>query len=93
MASAFISYAHEDEEFMLPLAEHLQGQRLDIRYAQVVLNIGDSLIQKIWREIADGDFVVAIVSPDSVPSTENDDIARAHDEADECAPRCSGGGD
>jgi predicted nucleotide-binding protein len=66
VASAFISYAHEDQEFMLALVEHLQGQGLDIRYDQVVLNIGDSLIQKISREIADGDFLVAVVSPDSV---------------------------
>ena len=48
---------------MLALVEHLQGQGLDVRYDQVVLNIGDSLIQKISREIADGDFVVAVVSP------------------------------
>jgi hypothetical protein len=48
---------------MLALVEHLQGQGLDIRYDQVVLNIGDSLIQKISHEIADGDFLVAVVSP------------------------------
>lgn len=68
MASAFISYAHEDREFMTALVDHLQGQEHEIRYDQVVLNIGDSLIQKIAREIADGDFLIAIVSPDSVAS-------------------------
>ncbi|HZO95765.1 MAG TPA: toll/interleukin-1 receptor domain-containing protein [Gaiellaceae bacterium] len=68
MASAFISYAHEDQEFMLSLVEPLQAQGLDIRYDQVVLNVGDSLLQKIAGEIADGDFLIAIVSPDSVES-------------------------
>jgi hypothetical protein len=68
VASAFISYAHEDQEFMLALVEQLQEQGLEIRYDQVVLNIGDSLIQKISLEIADGDFLVAIISPDSVES-------------------------
>ncbi|MGH2763550.1 MAG: toll/interleukin-1 receptor domain-containing protein [Thermoleophilaceae bacterium] len=68
MASAFISYAHEDQEFMLALAEQLQGQELEIRYDQVVLHIGDSLIEKLSQEIAAGDFLVAIVSPDSVKS-------------------------
>jgi hypothetical protein len=68
VASAFISYAHEDQELMLALVEHLQDQGLDMRYDQVVLNIGDSLIQKLSREIADGDFLIAIVSPDSVAS-------------------------
>jgi hypothetical protein len=42
VASAFISYAHEDQEFMLALVEPLQAQGLDIRYDRVVLNIGDS---------------------------------------------------
>src|SRR5881394_3785693 len=68
MASAFISYAHEDQELVLDLAARLQAQGLDIRYDQVVLQIGDSLIQKISREIVDGDFLIAVVSPDSVES-------------------------
>jgi hypothetical protein len=68
VASAFISYAREDQEFVLALVEPLRTQGLDIRYDQVVLQIGDSLIQKISREIADGDFLIAIVSPDSVRS-------------------------
>jgi hypothetical protein len=68
MASAFISYAHEDQEFMLALVEHLQNQALEIRYDQVALNIGDSLIQKLSQEIAAGDFLLAIVSPDSAAS-------------------------
>jgi hypothetical protein len=53
---------------MLELVEHLQAQGLDIRYDQVVLQIGDSLIHKIAGEIADGDFLIAIISPDSVES-------------------------
>jgi len=69
VASAFISYAHEDQEFMLALVDPLKAQGLDIRYDQVVMQIGDSLIQKISDQIADGDFLIAIVSPDSVNST------------------------
>ena len=68
MASAFVSYAHEDRELMLELVEHLEAQGLDIRYDQVVLQIGDSLIQRIAGEITDGDFLIAIISPDSVES-------------------------
>ena len=52
---------------MLSLVEQLQAQGLDIRYDQIVLNIGDSLIEKISAEIADGDFVIAVVSPDWSP--------------------------
>ena len=68
MASAFVSYAHEDQEFVLALVERLQKQGLDIRYDRVVLQIGDSLIRVISQEISDGDFLIAIVSPDSVKS-------------------------
>ena len=44
-------------------------RNLEIRYDQVVLHIGDSLIEKLSHEIAAGDFLLAIVSPDSVAST------------------------
>ena len=68
MASAFISYAHEDQEFVLAMVAHLQVQGLDIRYDQVVLHIGDSLIRAISSEVAEGDFLIAVVSPDSLAS-------------------------
>jgi hypothetical protein len=68
VASAFISYAHEDQEFVLALVEHLQVQGLDIRCDQVTLHIGDSLIRTISTQIAEGDFLIAVVSPDSLTS-------------------------
>jgi hypothetical protein len=68
VASAFVSYSHQDQEFVLALVGRLQAQGLDIRYDQVALHIGDSLIRALSREISDGDFLIAIVSPDSVDS-------------------------
>lgn len=68
MASAFVSYAHEDREFVLALVERLRKQDLEIRYDGVVLEIGDALIQVNSREISEGDFLIAIVSPASVNS-------------------------
>lgn len=67
--SAFVSYAHEDREFVLALIEALKANGLDIRYDSVVLRIGDSLLRTLAREIADGDFLIAVVSPDSVESS------------------------
>jgi hypothetical protein len=66
--SAFVSYAHEDQELVLALVEHLGAQGLDVRYDRVVLRIGDSLIERIADAIPEGDFLIAVVSPDSVES-------------------------
>jgi TIR domain len=68
VASAFVSYAHEDQEFVFALVQRLRGYGLDIRFDAVVLRIGDSLIGRISEEIKDGDFLIAIVSPDSLKS-------------------------
>jgi hypothetical protein len=51
VASAFVSCAHEDREFVLALVERLHKQDLEIRYDGVVLEIGDSLIQVISRNL------------------------------------------
>jgi hypothetical protein len=67
-ASVFISYAHEDQEFVLALVEALLRHKLDVRYDRVVLRVGDSLIRAIAREIKDGDFLIAVVSPASIQS-------------------------
>lgn len=68
MPSAFVSYAHEDLEFVQVLVERLQAHGLAVTYDQIVLEIGDSLVRRISEEIAEGDFLIAVVSPDSVES-------------------------
>ncbi len=50
------------------LVQHLQRQGLEIRYDQVALHIGDSLIRAISQEIVEGDFLIAVVSPASAKS-------------------------
>ena len=41
MASAFVSYAHEDQEFVLALYDQLRSKGgVDVRYDAVALRIG-----------------------------------------------------
>jgi hypothetical protein len=68
VARVFISYSHEDQEFVLALVERLQERGLNVRFDRVVLQVGDSLIRTLAQEISEGDFLVAVVSPDSVSS-------------------------
>jgi hypothetical protein len=64
----FVSHAHEDK----PLARELFAGLVTRGYAvwidDVELRIGDSLVERIADAISEGDFVVAIVSPDSLKS-------------------------
>ncbi len=68
MATAFISYAHEDQEFVLALADRLAAEELDVEFDQIALRVGDSLIARLADVIATDDFLIAVVSPDSVES-------------------------
>jgi hypothetical protein len=67
-ASIFISHAHEDKTLARPLAEALGRQGYRVWLDEAELRIGDSLVEKIADAIAEGDFVVAIVSPASLAS-------------------------
>jgi hypothetical protein len=66
--SAFISYAHEDEAFVTELVAELARHGLKILIDRIVLNVGDSLIATISEAIAEGDFLIGIISPSSVGS-------------------------
>ena len=60
--SVFISYAHADEPLARDLADALRGHGLRVWIDQSELRIGDSLIERLAEAIAEGDFVVALVS-------------------------------
>ena len=66
--SAFISYAHEDEDIVTELVEELGRHGVRILIDRIVLNVGDSLVAKISEAIAEGDFLIGVVSRSSVSS-------------------------
>lgn len=66
--SAFISYSHADADFAGTFYEGLRSRGINVWIDKVELVIGDSLATKIGSAIVDNDFVIAIVSQESVMS-------------------------
>lgn len=66
--SAFISYSHADEDFATPFYEGLHIRGINVWIDKVELLIGDSLATKIGSAIVDNDFLIAIISSESVAS-------------------------
>ncbi len=67
MARAFVTYSHEDSEFVDKLVVDLESSRLALVYDRKLLRPGDSLL-KIFEEIGTVDFLLAVLSPHSVES-------------------------
>ena len=66
--TAFLSYSHADAGFARPLGQALTARGVGVWVDYVDLRTGDSLIESISNAIAQGDFVVVIVSPSFVDS-------------------------
>src|SRR5438034_10114675 len=66
--TVFISHAHEDKPLARELARILDERGYAIWLDDAELVIGDSLVERISAVIAEGDLVLAIVSPDSLRS-------------------------
>ena len=67
--SAFLSYNHRDRLFVRKLALHLKGSGIDVWHDERDLNIGESIATKVSDAIHAYDFVVAILSSNSVGSS------------------------
>lgn len=68
-ASVFLSYAHADRAFADRLAGALSLLEIPLWVDLRELRIGDSIIERVSQAIADGDFLLAIVSPASLRSS------------------------
>lgn len=64
----FLSHNHADKPFVRRLAIDLGAQSIDYWLDDAEIKFGDSLIQKIRSGIDDVDYLVAILSPNSVNS-------------------------
>lgn len=68
MAKVFISYAHEDSDFVTRLTQELKGTGHEVRLDQVVLSPGDPLSSVIRDELDRADYVCVILSSASAKS-------------------------
>lgn len=67
--SAFISYAHEDKELAQALADALRARGCRIWIDVEKMRTGDDLVERIAEAIDSVDFLLAIVSEESVQSS------------------------
>ena len=67
MARIFVTYAHEDSEFVERLVADLESSGLAMVFDKQLMRLGDSLL-KIFEEIGTVEFLLAILSPNSVES-------------------------
>jgi hypothetical protein len=63
--SVFLSHAHADNRFAHRLAAALSRRDICVWVDEYELRIGDSVIERISQAIAEGDFLLAIISPAS----------------------------
>lgn len=68
MSHVFVSYAHEDGDFVDRLHRDLSAAGLPATYDKVVLEIGDSIVQKLSGLIHGAACVVGVVSSASLRS-------------------------
>jgi len=64
----FISYSHKDKHFAHKIGHHLEGYGIPIWIDSRELLIGDSLIQKIRDGLNNAEYVVALISKNSISS-------------------------
>lgn len=68
MSSIFISYSHNDEKFAKKLAKDLSKEGHSAWIDQEQIIVGDSLLQKIDKAIHSVDYVIVIISTNSINS-------------------------
>jgi hypothetical protein len=64
----FLSHTHADKPFVRRLAVDLQSHGLDYWLDEAEIKIGESLVQKIREGIDNFDYLIAVLSPNSIES-------------------------
>ena len=68
MSSAFISHTSDDKPFVRRLARDLRACGCDVWFDDWEIRVGDSIVQKIEEGLIDSQFLVVVLSANSVQS-------------------------
>jgi hypothetical protein len=68
VSKVFMSHNHADKPFVRRLATDLAQGGADVWIDEIEMKVGDSLIGKISTGITESDFVVVVISQNSVTS-------------------------
>jgi TIR domain len=66
--TVFLSHSHADKSFVRALARKFGASGIDCWLDEAEIKTGESLIERLSEAVADVDFVLAILSPNSVRS-------------------------
>lgn len=64
----FLSHSSKDKQFVRSLARRLHEHNVAVWLDEAELRIGDSLIQRLSSAVHEVDFVLAVISPNSIDS-------------------------
>lgn len=68
MVRVFISYSWHDKDFVMRLFRDLASKTVDVRIDDHALKVGDSMVISAHDEIAAADFVIVVISQNSLAS-------------------------
>jgi len=68
ISKAFISYSHKDKPFVSKLVGDLASMGANVWVDLLEMKVGDSIVQKIQDGIEESQWLVIVLSPDSVDS-------------------------
>ncbi len=66
--TVFLSHSSKDKDFVDRLAADLERAGIDVWYDRWEIGVGDSIVSKINAGLKESDYVIAVISPDSVQS-------------------------
>lgn len=68
MPQLFLSHSSKDNEFVEKLRQSLKADGYNVWYDDWEIRVGDSIIQKINDGISESDFLIIVLSKNSVNS-------------------------